>query len=338
MRHYFHRAACAVLCLAVLLCAGCGAPQTPSASQSSPSPTQDTAEAEAELRTYLRQTLIPKYGLLSATPIRRAGTRAKLTAEELSGMIGAQIADLDADGNPELLTFTAQSEQKGDVCTTTVFLDVYAYTPEQGVARADGRSWQSNSFSVSYQDMRSSLFTYTHNGTLYIGLHTYFNMNDSIDILWLYTYQNGSLSFVNGASLCIGGDEWFYLHQGQTDPADMLVSLTPSESWNGWSCTRQEHRGDDYSQANVDRYHAAEAEVQQQYTKLFADYGLTRSVTEIQAGAHSSDTKRTLLDTYQATEGSIQLVGALATPVGYDTEAYLLLQATDGTGELDAAR
>lgn len=303
---------------------------------------RERVDVEAQLKEYLQKSLIPQYGVMNTAPVKIPGSSSAqpcFAAQMLSGILGAQIQDLDGDGQLEMLTVCTQTglstQQPGE---TALIMQVYEYDREKKVFLADTRQWHTPSYALAYHDARTSVFTYDYQGEIFIGLHHYFEMNDTADTIWLYVYNGEKFSFSHGGSIFLGGDEWYDLWEGDEEPVEQIFAYTPSSAWDTWKRISSDHRGEDYSEQNRKRYLESEAQACETYRGMFELFGLSHPFASINAGDFHTDEKKYTPALYAPLEGNLQMIAGLYAPVGFDTQAYKRLERVDGTGLLDAYR
>ena len=240
--------------------------------------TESGVDAAAQLENYLRGTLVPQYGWLDiGTWTVVDHYSADADTSRLEGMLSALPADLDGDGQEELLLVRLEQEGGG---RTGLYLSVYE-AGENGPFEADACYTTTEAFAQNYYDTRVAVFVSENSGGQPC-LNLYVNniMNEDTEVVRTYRYINERLLQTATNAYVLGGDYWAYWYE-QDPLADYSYELFPNAmvEENGWTVTKSARLNDDsYSPASIAGFEQEEAAMFEEYREtLFSTAGLQRN-------------------------------------------------------------
>lgn len=162
----------------------------------SPTPVPDS---RAMLETYLRQVLIPEHGLMP-TEQRALSGSALLNSDAFSGILSAEITDLDRDGADEMLVYRFTDDASfGSI----IHLEIYE--ADEAIYLADALHFTESCFKSEYHDVRSALFLCDAGTYTGITLYTNLYMNSSHEVIRQFRYDGTALVSVICQGMATGG-------------------------------------------------------------------------------------------------------------------------------------
>ena len=315
------------LLLSVL--AGCGGqqPQPSADAGSSVSSKTDslasvteTVDSGSVLRHFLKNELIPKYGLMDvqemAVPTKPS--EEFIDVSEINGVLSGALYDLDKDGEEELIVLRYVSA--GD--TTHMFTEIYEANggkPE----RSDYLDLSTRAFAWSYHDIRTALFlSDDENGDPLLNIYVSNSVNENCEILRQYRYENKELVFFSGNMFWTGGDYWCHWAESAGRENDTALTVhTPAKDGKPWKAVKALQIGDDRSDAKTKAYKDEENALFGLYRKALEPGGLVRNEKRFgPANAlddYDSATKHTAASCFD-NKDDLKWIALLDAPVSYN--------------------
>ena len=291
------------------------------------------------LKEYLEDTLIPEYGVMPTDEIKKpySSDGIWLEPKDLRGILSATIGPFGDDGLDRMLiiratcdgTATAQNADKGEVK-----LCMEMYEAKDEVSCAAVKVFEPcGSYRWNVHDVQTGFFTYTNNGTRYIGIDSNFGMNESISTLAVYQYRNNEFQYVKGVCRQRQGGGYEAVLSADTEPEAGYVTFgaTYTDDKKGWKVLEDY----DAESAGYDQERTKQkiGELNELYSQQLQELGLIQKDTRIIWNYESSDYPwdTTTENIYQSDSGDLRTMAVIAGIYNYDREKYLFRKDIEKT-------
>ncbi|MCF2683517.1 S8 family serine peptidase [Faecalicatena contorta] len=300
---------------------------------------------------YLEEELIPKYGVMATEEIIKMPgymDAVWLEPEDLQGILAVKIDDYDSDKRTEMLLVRSSCEEmdreelmktEDQGGGTRIFLEMYEYNSQtRRVECSDSVELVPCGKYRSMSDrVHTGIFTYSNDGTKYIGIDSYYYMEAGITTVSLYQYQNRAFEYVMGACRQRLGSGYESVSETDYEPEAGEITMGTT-TWTGdggaWKMAG------DYDAAGKTEENAEVRENIQKldaiYAELLKKYGL--SANDIRLSWDNQEWDARTAGIYTSEEGDLSVMASMATCYVYrDMREYHLFRE-DPAGSLDAYR
>lgn len=251
---------------------------TPEAPTPTPEPS-DTPDYYGLLRSYLREVLVPQYGVM---PVKRQvyGCEYQDTAlqntDNLHGILSGEITDLDGDGQEELLVYrfadcTERYAGGEDMPATEIHIEVYE-TDGASCFPADSVTLTDTGYRSNHHDLRSALFLCNAGDYTGITLYGCIHMNSTHEVIRQYRYDGSALSLMLCEGTAVGGGPCSTSHYRLTNGEDLSGTYGGFGGHDGWEIVDiadEESHGSGYK--------TADQEILARYADVLRSYGMERT-------------------------------------------------------------
>lgn len=171
-------------------------------------PAEDDAagvDVDGTLALYLRETLLPQCGGLgTAMGVSTYDASYEANpdgviwplAANAEGIVGADLADLDADGQSELvvLRLAGQYGTDGAVAGMAIYVEVYEFDASLGAYRSDALLFTTPAIASASSSLQLALFTsQLPGGGVGINLYAGTSMNEHVEVIRQFSYDGTCL-------------------------------------------------------------------------------------------------------------------------------------------------
>lgn len=302
---------------------------------------------------YLEEKLIPEYGVMPTQEIVKMPgymDMVWLEPEELQGILAVKIDDYDGDKRNEMLLVRSACEQmdRDELMETDdrgggtgIFLEMYEYSNK--VKLTDSIELiPCGKYRVMSDRVHTGVFTYSNDGTEYIGIDNYLYMEGGTTTVSLYRYKDGTFQYVKGTCR-----QWLvsgYESVSETDHEPEADEITMgTAAWTG-DGSAWKQAGDYYASGRTEEREEVRENIQKLdaiYADLLKEYGLLSNDVRLywyNQDWDNQDWDARTADIYTAEEGELSVVASMATCYIYrDMREYHLFRE-DPAGSLDAYR
>ena len=293
---------------------------------------------------YLEEELIPEYGVRPVDEICKTsnGMDAWLEPTDLQGILAIEIDDYDGDGKQEMLLIrgTCEGMDKQELFSSDdqgggARINMEMYECDGSVKLADSRELiPCGKYRVTYHEVQTGFFTYSNDGTVYIGIDSNFIMNETITTLALYQYRDEAFQYVKGFCRRRQGSCYEAILTADSEPEQTNITFAPTftEDSGGWSILEDY----DDEQASDSELEENALRLNEIYYEQLKTYGLNGKDVRLLWGERQWDARTA--DIYTSGEGNLKVMASIAECYEYSTSTECHLFREDPAGSLDAYR
>lgn len=300
---------------------------------------------------FLEKELIPQYSVMPVEEIKKTpgvaagsgtGTCVWLAPADLQGILAVEINDYDGDGEDEMLLIrstceemdmqelSGTSDQGGGV---RIYMEMYEC--DGNVKLADSQELvPCGKYRVTYHEIQTGFFTYSNDGTKYIGVDSNFIMNETITTLALYQYRDEAFQYVKGFCRQRQGSCYEAVYTADSEPEQTNITFAPTftEDTNGWTIL-EDYRDE---QASASELEEVALDLNEVYYEQLKTYGLNSNDVRLLWDRPQRDARTA--DIYTSDKGELSVVASIATTLDYQGLTAYHLFREDPAGSLDAYR
>lgn len=303
-----------------------------------------TTNYSEKFMEFLEEELIPKYGVMPVDEICKTsnGMDAWLEPTDLQGILAIEIDDYDGDGKHEMLLIrgTCEGMDKQELFSSDdqgggARINMEMYECDGSVKLADSRKLiPCGKYRVTYQEVQTGFFTYSNDGTVYIGIDSNFIMNETITTLALYQYRDEAFQYVKGFCRRRQGSCYEAVLTADSEPEQTNITFAPTftEDTRGWSILEDY----DDEQASDSELEENALRLNEVYYEQLKTYGLNGKDVRLLWGERQWDARTA--DIYTSVEGNLKVMASIAECHEYSTSTECHLFREDPAGSLDAYR
>ena len=237
------------------------------------------AEAGVDYESYLKNTLIPEYGLMSDEYQKFNLTKTGVDVSKIDGILSYRIEDFDLDGREELLIL--RYEYLGGE-KNRLYLQFYDYSAVTGIYPADCVYFYTEGFGSRSRDLRSAVFFTKEKNTgqpviyLYASQSTVTVPHKNYETIRQFRFQNGYLQETDSRQLTSWEKERILYYSGEDWSGEEgangceLAAMPDTAAYTTW-------KREELGTSDMENYESREAHLLADYEEAFLDIGIRRN-------------------------------------------------------------
>lgn len=237
------------------------------------------AEAGVDYESYLKNTLIPEYGLMSDEYQKFDLTKTGVDVSKIDGILSYRIEDFDLDGREELLIL--RYEYLGGE-KNRLYLQFYDYSAVTGIYPAGCVYFYTEGFGSRSRDLRSAVFFTKEKNIgqpviyLYASQSTVTVPHKNYETIRQFRFQNGYLQETDSRQLTSWEKERILYYSGEDWSGEEgangceLAAMPDTAAYTTW-------KREELGTSDMENYESREAHLLADYEEAFLDIGIRRN-------------------------------------------------------------